>query len=134
MIKVLMLIFVGIFLQLGTVQAEEFSVTFSWGDIPLCTTGNPNTVDNPQFILSGIPEGTQYLSFTMTDLDVPSYNHGGGGIVYTGQTTIEPGAFRYQSPCPPSGSHRYEWKVSGKNKKGMFAKSLGTAKSVQQYP
>lgn len=121
-------------LLFAVAQADDFTVEFNWGDIPLCTTGNPNTVANPRFALSGIPEGTRYLSFTMTDLDVTSYDHGGGGIEYTGQTVIEPGAFRYLSPCPPGGSHRYEWKVTAKNKKGLFAKTLGTAKSVQQYP
>ncbi len=121
-------------LMFGAAQADDFSVEFAWGDIPLCTTGNPNTVDNPRFTIAGVPEGTQYLSFKMTDLDVPSYDHGGGGIEYTGQTIIEPGAFRYQSPCPPSGSHRYQWTVTTKNKKGLFGKILGTAKSDQQYP
>ena len=45
----------------------------------------------------------------MTDLDAGSYNHGGGKVKVDQSTiAIEPGAFKYYSPCPPSGKHRYE--------------------------
>ncbi len=114
--------------------AADFTINFDWADLKLCTSGQPNTVQNPKFVLSNVPEGTKYIIFRMTDLDVPSYDHGGGKIEYTGQEVIESGAFKYQSPCPPNGSHRYEWKAYAKNKKGMFAKTLGTAKTVKQYP
>ena len=40
--------------------------------------------------------------FKLVDLDVKSYNHGGGWVEYKGQSTIEPGAFKYKSPCPPN--------------------------------
>ena len=114
--------------------AEEFSFSFEWGNIPLCTTGNPNQVPNPRFILSNVPEGTKFIQFTMTDLDVPQYNHGGGTIEYIGSNIIEPGAFKYASPCPPSGSHRYEWKAVAKNKIGLFSGLLGKANSMKKYP
>jgi phosphatidylethanolamine-binding protein (PEBP) family uncharacterized protein len=114
--------------------AEDFSIAFEWGDIPLCTSGSPNRVPNPEFVLSGVPEGTKTISFRLTDLDVPSYDHGGGTVEYSGQDVIESGAFKYQSPCPPSGSHTYEWKAYAKNKKGFFAKKLGTAKAKKEYP
>jgi hypothetical protein len=29
------------------VIASEFAISFEWGDIPLCTSGNPNVVSNP---------------------------------------------------------------------------------------
>ena len=57
--------------------AAEFTISFEWGDIPLCTSGQPNTVPNPKFVLSNVPEGTKFIQFMMTDLDAPSYNHGG---------------------------------------------------------
>ena len=114
--------------------AAEFTISFEWGDIPLCTSGQPNTVPNPRFILSNVPEGTKFIQFMMTDLDVPSYNHGGGTVEYAGDDIIEPGAFTYLSPCPPSGSHSYQWTATAKKKSGMFGGSLGKAKATRNYP
>ena len=114
--------------------AEEFSFTFEWGDIPLCTSGNPKIVPNPKFVLSNVPEGTKFIQFIMTDLDVPTYDHGGGTIKYTGENEIEPGAFEYASPCPPHRSHRYEWTATAKAKTGFFSGSLGKASSMKTYP
>ncbi|HJO74812.1 MAG TPA: hypothetical protein QGH84_06335 [Rhodospirillales bacterium] len=97
---------------MGTSQpanADEFSFKFEWGDIPSCTSGNPNIVPNPIFTLSNVPAGTKVIKFFLTDIQVPGYDHGGGPITYTGQAVIQPGAFEYKSPCPPSGSHTYEW-------------------------
>jgi len=114
--------------------SAEFGIAFDWGDIPLCTSGSPNTVKNPAFKLTNVPKGTKFISFTMTDLDVPSYNHGGGTVEYKGQTLIERGAFEYESPCPPGGSHTYEWEAKAKDGDGFFSGTLGTAKASRQYP
>lgn len=114
--------------------ADDLSLAFEWGDIPLCTTGNPNTVPNPTFTLKNVPAGTKFLSFTLTDLDKPSYPHGGGTIEYTGQDVIQPGAFTYKSPCPPSGSHDYEWSVKAKESDGFFSGSLASATATKTYP
>lgn len=119
---------------MGAATADDFTIAFEWGDIPLCTTGRPNIVDNPRFTLSGVPEGTQYISFNMVDLDVPSYQHGGGGVAYTGQDVIEPGAFTYKSPCPPSGSHTYEWTAKAEDSDSMFSDTLGKASASKVYP
>ena len=87
----------------------EFSFSFEWGDLTRCTTGNPNVVSNPIFKLNEVPDGTVELKFRMIDRNVPSYNHGGGKVKnYSGETTINPGAFKYKSPCPPRGIHTYE--------------------------
>ena len=110
----------------------EFSFTFEWGDIKKCTSGNPNKVENPIFNLVNVPEGTKELRFKMKDKDVPQYNHGGGKIKnYGGETVIQPGAFKYKSPCPPSGSHTYEWTITAIGDK---KKKLGTAKANRKYP
>ena len=110
----------------------EFSFTFEWGDIKKCTSGNPNKVSNPIFTLSDVPEGTKELRFRMKDKNVPSYNHGGGKIKnYNGETTINPGAFKYKSPCPPSGAHTYEWTITAIGDK---KKKLGKAKATRKYP
>ena len=69
--------------------------------------------------------------FSLTDLDAPNYNHGGGRVAYSGQQTIEPGAFKYESPCPPNGQHRYRWTARAKNKD---SKTLAKAESMKKYP
>ena len=100
------------FLIFGTILAtpvaclaEEFSISFEWGDIKKCTTGYPNKVSNPIFTLNNVPEGTKFLKFKMKDKNAPGFNHGGGKIEYIGENVIEPGAFKYKSPCPPGGTH-----------------------------
>jgi phosphatidylethanolamine-binding protein (PEBP) family uncharacterized protein len=112
-------------------SAAEFSFTFEWGDIPLCTDGFPNRVSNPIFKLTGVPAGTQSIDFNMTDLDVPSYDHGGGNAGYSGNDVIGPGAFKYNSPCPPDGAHTYEWSAEAKDASG---KTLASAKARTKYP
>ena len=127
------LILILIIYLVSTINANaEFSFTFEWGDIKKCTSGNPNKVENPIFNLVNVQEGTKELRFKMKDKDVPQYNHGGGKIKnYGGETLIQPGAFKYKSPCPPSGSHTYEWTITAIGDK---KKKLGKAKSTRQYP
>ena len=115
----------------ATAPAQAFSLSFSWGNIKECTTGRPGTVPNPNFKLSGVPDGTARIRFKMVDRNVPSYNHGGGTVNYSGGNTIAPGAFRYKSPCPPSGSHTYEWTATALDSRG---KRLGVAKASKRYP
>ena len=131
--KCCLFIFVIALLAIPAV-ASDFTISFEWGDIPLCTSGQPNIVPNPRFVLSNVPEGTKFIKFTMTDLDVPSYDHGGGTVEYTGNNIIEPGAFKYKSPCPPSGSHRYQWTATAKEKTGIFSGSISKAKATKSYP
>ena len=129
--KLLIRIFISLFFLTSTVNAAEFGLAFEWGDLPKkCSKGNSKRVQNPIFTLTNVPEGTKTLSFRMIDKQSP-YNHGGGKVEYTGQTTIEPGAFKYASPCPPSGKHTYVWTVTAKNEK---KKKIGKAKAQRKYP
>ncbi|OYW57763.1 MAG: hypothetical protein B7Z31_09190 [Rhodobacterales bacterium 12-65-15] len=112
--------------------AQAFEISFDWGGLQPCTSGNPNTVANPGFTLTDVPEGTAFIRFKLVDTDAPGYNHGGGLVEYTGQTVIEPGAFSYKSPCPPDGQHRYEWTATAQSKKS--GGKLGTAKAARDYP
>ena len=125
---------VFVFLMTGPSFAGDFSISFEWGDIPKCTSGSPNSVPNPKFELSNVPEGTKFIKFVMTDLDVPGYNHGGGTVKYTGNNIIEPGAFKYASPCPPDGVHQYEWSAKAKESDSFFSGAIGEAKAVKSYP
>ena len=111
--------------------ADEFSFSFEWGDIPNCTDGYPNSVPNPIFTLSGVPKGTKKIVFAMTDLDVPQFDHGGGSAAYNGDNTIQPGAFEYDSPCPPNGTHTYEWEATAKDSNND---TVGKASAEKSYP
>jgi phosphatidylethanolamine-binding protein (PEBP) family uncharacterized protein len=115
-------------------EAQKFTLEFEWGNIPLCDSGSPNTVDNPIFRLGNVPTGTKFINFALTDLDAPNYNHGGGTVPYSGQKVIKPGAFKYESPCPPSGSHTYEWDATAKDGDGFFSGTLGSTKASVSYP
>ena len=128
--KFLIRICISIFFLTSTVNAAEFGLAFEWGDLKRCTSGSPNRVANPIFTLTNVPEGTKTLSFRMIDKQSP-YNHGGGKVEYTGQTTIEPGAFKYWSPCPGNQVHTYVWTVTAKNEK---KKKIGKAKAQKKYP
>ena len=80
-----------IFFSLGFLNyanADEIKLSFDWGDIPLCTSGNPNTVSNPVFTLSGIPKGAKWAYFKLKDRNVPGYRHGGGWVELKDKTTI----------------------------------------------
>ncbi|CCH48431.1 conserved protein of unknown function [Pseudodesulfovibrio piezophilus C1TLV30] len=68
----------------------------------------------------------------MKDLDVPPYNHGGGSVEYVGEELIPAGALSYKGPCPPSGSHDYEFTVKAVNTEGDIL--LGEGKAERQYP
>ncbi|MDU8929272.1 YbhB/YbcL family Raf kinase inhibitor-like protein [Alisedimentitalea sp. MJ-SS2] len=117
----------------ATSATAEMSLSFkNWGGIPLCTSGNPNKVGNPAFVLKGVPAGTNKLVFKLTDLDVRSYNHGGGTVKIKqgGNMKIPAGVFKYKSPCPPSGKHTYEWSVTAK----QGGKTLAKAKAAKKYP
>ena len=114
--------------------ASEFSMSFDWGNIKKCTSGKPNKVSNPIFELKNVPDGTTWIHFKMVDRDVPNYNHGGGWVEYKGQTKIEPGEFKYKSPCPPNGKHKYEWTATAKKKKSGFGGTIAKAKASKMYP
>lgn len=117
---------------LGVAPAMAFEISFDWSGLKLCTSGNPNTVNNPKFTLKDVPAGTKYIRFKLVDRDVPDYDHGGGVVSWDGKTTIQPGAFRYKSPCPPSGKHTYEWTATAQSKKS--GGKLAVAKSRRKYP
>lgn len=112
--------------------AYAFEISFNWDGLKLCNTGSPNTVGNPEFVLQDVPEGTNFIKFRLVDKNVPDYSHGGGTVEYRGGNTVAPGQFKYQSPCPPGGSHTYEWTATAQSKKN--GGKLGVAKAQRKYP
>lgn len=122
------------FAALGSVapaMAAAFSLSFTWGDIPLCTSGNPNTVPNPRFVIQGLPPGTETVRLKLVDLDAPRYNHGGATLRLSSDAVIPPGLFTYKSPCPPGGIHTYEWQATAYSGSKQV---LGTAAARRSYP
>ncbi len=113
-----------------TLAHAEFRISFGWGDIPSCTSGRPNRVGSPAFVLRGLPEGTTQVTFKLVDLDVPTYNHGGGKVKVDQDGQLPFGAFKYKSPCPPNGVHTYEWRATAK----AGRKVLATATARRKYP
>lgn len=116
-------------LSAGAATAD-FTISFDWGDIPDCRTGRPNTVGSPAFVLRGLPAGTTAVQFRLKDLNVPGYNHGGGTVKVSRDGKLPFGVFKYKSPCPPSGTHTYEWTATAK----AGNKTLATAKARRNYP
>jgi phosphatidylethanolamine-binding protein (PEBP) family uncharacterized protein len=92
----------GLALFLTTSGALAFSATFAW-----CS-------GSPSFALTDVPQGTAKLQFAMTDLNVPSFHHGGGTVAYSGQTAVPCGAFSsgFTGPSPPPGQvHTYQFSI-----------------------
>jgi phosphatidylethanolamine-binding protein (PEBP) family uncharacterized protein len=109
----------------------DFSIAFSgWGNIPVCTSGRPNTVGNPAFTVRDVPAGTETIEFRLTDLDVPSYNHGGARLRMNASGTVPAGTFTYRSPCPPDGAHTYQWTATARAGNQV----LGQATVSRRYP
>ena len=124
------------FLTLGaalfsaTTALADFTISFTWGDIPDCRTGRAKTVKSPRFVVKGVPAGTTKIQFKMKDLNARSYNHGGGTVAITGDGVVPFGSFTYKGPCPPSGTHTYEWTATAR----AGSKKLDTAKARRKYP
>jgi hypothetical protein len=124
-----MLLFSGCLGPKRVDNIQAMSVNFEWQGGGGCQMGGAS----PKILVANVPAGTAYLKVTMTDLDVPSFNHGGGIVEYKGNGIIEAGALKnYQGPCPPSGSHTYEFRVSALN--GDQSLILGEGFAEKRYP
>jgi len=116
---------------LASPAAADMSLTFTWGAIPACNSGNPNTVGSPEFVVRGVPEGTTSIQLKLKDLDAPGYNHGGSKKLKVTQDALLPfGTFKYKSPCPPGEVHTYEWTATARSGNTV----VGTASARRVYP
>ena len=109
-------------LLLTTSGAFAFSVSFTW------CSGSPN------FKLDDVPAGTVTLQFAMTDLNKPSFHHGGGTVGYRGQPDVPCGAFAtgFVGPAPPPGEvHTYEFIIRALGPDGAV---LGTTTAHKKFP
>ena len=113
---------VGFALLLTTSGAFAFSASFAW-----CS-------GSPSFTLTDVPQGTARLQFAMTDLNVPSFHHGGGTVAYSGQAAVPCGAFSsgFTGPSPPAGQdHTYQFTVKALGPSGAV---LATTTTRRKFP
>jgi phosphatidylethanolamine-binding protein (PEBP) family uncharacterized protein len=106
----------------GPPRAYAFSASFNW------CSGSPN------FQLSDVPPGTVTLQFAMTDLDKPSFHHGGGTVGYRGQSEVPCGAFAtgFVGPAPPPGEvHTYQFVIQALAQDGTV---LATTTALKKFP
>ena len=113
---------VGFALLLTTSGAFAFSASFAW-----CS-------GSPSFALTDVPQGAARLQFAMTDLNVPSFHHGGGTVAYSGQAAVPCGAFSsgFTGPSPPAGQvHTYQFTVKALGPSGAV---LATTTTRRKFP
>jgi hypothetical protein len=105
---------------------QEMKISFSF-DTEGCALNSPN----PEIKVENIPEGTTFFQVSMKDLDVKSFNHGGGTVENDGSGIIGKGSLKgYKGPCPPSGSHTYEFTVRALNADKSLVLGEGKARSA----
>ena len=102
-------------------------VDFSWKEEHRCSS------KSPEIRVAGIPAGTKLLKVTLVDLDVPFWNHGGGTVENDGSGVIPAESLKsgYNGPCPPGGSHRYEFTVDAVDEQGLI---VGSGKKMNKFP
>lgn len=112
---------------LPTLAAAELAVDFSFSVADKCSTRSP------EIRIGRPPAGTAKLKVRLKDLDVPGWNHGGGAVPYDGGNVIPAGALKenYNGPCPPEGSHTYEFQVRALDATG---KELDSGKKARSFP
>jgi len=112
----------GFALVLTMSAAFAFSASFAW-----CS-------GSPSFALTDVPPGTARLQFAMTDLNVPSFHHGGGTVVYREQPAVRCGAFSsgFTGPSPPPGQvHTYQFSIKALGPNGAV---LATTTARRKFP
>lgn len=108
-------------------NAVDLKVKFSWKKTKKCSNYSP------KILVSNIPKGTKSFNVKLKDFDAPDWNHGGGTVPFKGSGIIKAGALKsgYNGPCPPSGSHRYQFTVHVIDKDGVI---IGIGKAVRKFP
>lgn len=109
-------------------NAAKMEVTFSWDGVPACTH------ESPEIQVAGIPDGAVELRVRLKDVDLPTWNQGGGKVAVDGSGVIPAGALNmgYNGPCPPEGQrHKYEFSVMAVDDQGTI---IGYGASRQVFP
>ena len=134
-------IFLTLLLLITTTElyAQTLNVDFKWMLKHQCSKSSP------ELKVENIPKGTVEMRIQMIDLDMRTFNHGGGNLKneagFPTTFTIAEGALQsYTGPCPPNFSsfgHDYEFFVVAVDKqnnevgKGSKKKTF-SAKEVKE--
>jgi phosphatidylethanolamine-binding protein (PEBP) family uncharacterized protein len=135
-------IFLTLLLLITTTEylyAQTLNVDFKWMLNHQCSKSSP------ELKVENIPKGTVEMRIQMIDLDMRTFNHGGGNLKneagFPSTFTIAEGALQsYTGPCPPNFSsfgHDYEFFVVAVDKqnnevgKGSKKKTF-SAKEVKE--
>ncbi len=108
-------------------DAVELAVDFSWEGIGKCSN------HSPEIRVADIPPGTKSFKVKLKDFNAPNWNHGGGTVTNDGSGIIPAGALKgaYNGPCPPGGSHKYQFTVKAVNEAGII---IGIGKATKKFP
>lgn len=89
-----------------TENLPTIGVEFEWQAIDFGSS------ENPEIRLTGVPEGTKRFYVGLVDLNISTYDHGGGFVGNDGSGVIARGAVKgnYSGPAPwlPDMVHDYE--------------------------
>ena len=109
-------------------DAAVMGVEFEWQPTDFGSS------ENPEIRLTGVPEGTQRFFVGLVDLNVSTYDHGGGFADNDGSGSIARGSINgnYSGPAPwlPGMVHDYEITVKAYDNNG---KMIGIGKDVRRF-
>ncbi|AKJ31070.1 hypothetical protein AAW51_4379 [Caldimonas brevitalea] len=110
----------------------QFERRHACGDGPYKMAMARLSRSSPRLELTQLPPQTRVVKVEMVDLDLLSFDHGGGEatVAQGGSATLPEGALKaWSGPCPPTGAdHRYEMRVEARDAQG---KSLASGKQVR---
>jgi phosphatidylethanolamine-binding protein (PEBP) family uncharacterized protein len=108
-------------------NASVLNVSFEWTKASACSN------ISPPITVKNIPPETKFLKVEMVDLDLKTYDHGGGEVAHDGSNIMSKGALKsYAGPCPPVGvEHSYEITVQALNANKKLI--LGQGKAVRKF-
>lgn len=106
--------------------AASLDVSVSW------TAKSGCSKISPPLVIKNLPADAKVIEVRMVDLNMPSFNHGGGDFQFAGSDVVAEGALKYfNGPCPPS-QHSYKFTVKALN--SDKSKIVGIGEVVKKYP
>jgi len=109
-------------------NAVDLSIDFSW------SKQDRGSNKNPEIRVTGVTENTKYFSVALIDLDMKTYDHGGGKIENDGSGIIARGSVKgnYEGPNPTRPIvHSYEIEVKAYDENDVV---IGIGKMTKRFP
>lgn len=109
-------------------NAAKLKVDFSWDGIAACGHRSP------EIKVSGVPAAAKRLNVQLINVSDPTWNQGGGEVVYDGSGVIPADALNlgYNGPCPPPEKRqKYEFQVMAVDADGTI---IGFGKARESFP